>query len=230
MTTDELQIDRYHHRPGDRVGDLAGGLAGDLARNVAGSAARAKRHLLPVDRPTLRERLAHLLHGTPDVGNWRVDLVGEHKVDQELQLLGPNWRVLHAVPVDERGAGIDHLLIGPAGVLSVHTKRRPGSSVLVTHRSVCVDNRRTDHLHACRRDGTRASEVLTAACGFPVTVSPVVVFVDLRSFEVARQPTDVYVTTRKRLIPWLEWLPETMDAATADAVYAAARRSSTWTT
>jgi hypothetical protein len=204
-------------------------VARDLAANAAGSAAAANRHLGTNDRSHWRDRVAHLLRGKPDEQNWRVDLVGEQKVGEELQLLGPNWRVLHAVPGGDERLGIEHLLIGPAGVVALHTRRRPGSRVVVTERSIRVDHHRTHHLHVCRRAGARAGDVLTAACGFPVTVLPVIVFVDLRSFEVDRQPDDVYVTTRKRLIPWLDWMPATMEAPAVESVFSAARSSTTWT-
>jgi hypothetical protein len=202
----------------------------DLALNVAG--AWWGEHDGPAvapERSSLLGAIEALRRGHDDESDWRVDRVGEHKVGEELQQLGSEWHVLHAVPLGwHDGARIDHLVMGPAGVFSLHTRRRPGSDVRVTDRTIRVGARRTGHLHTTRRHGMRASGVLTAACGFDVSVRPVIVFVDLRSFEVRLQPVDVHVTTRKRLLPWLEQLPVTMDMRQIDAVYAAARLSSTW--
>ncbi|MDP9431276.1 MAG: NERD domain-containing protein [Actinomycetota bacterium] len=44
---------------------------------------------------------------------WRIGADGEKAVAARLAELGDRWRVLHAVPVGERGSDIDHVVIGP---------------------------------------------------------------------------------------------------------------------
>jgi len=65
---------------------------------------------------------------------WRVGAVGEEKVADRLAKLvtkDPRWRVLHAIPVGERGSDIDHLAIGPAGVFTINAKYHAGAKIWV---------------------------------------------------------------------------------------------------
>jgi hypothetical protein len=52
---------------------------------------------------------------SPDNYSWYKGALGEI-VGRVLQRLGPEWTVLHAVPVGTATSDIDHVLIGPAGV------------------------------------------------------------------------------------------------------------------
>ena len=199
----------------------------DLSTNEAGAAARAKRDEVNAEAPVLNF-VARVLGVKTDERNWRVGAKGEVKVAKELERLGTHWRVLHAVEVGDRGSDIDHIVIGPAGFFTLNTKRHPGSKVWVAERAVQVNRQRTDYLRNSRHEGARASRLLTAAHGSPIEAQPVIVFVDLNEFEVKQQPPDVYVTTRKRLIKWLEELPIVWDSATIEAVFETARLSTTW--
>jgi hypothetical protein len=199
----------------------------DLASNSAGAAARAKRDEVNAEAPVLNF-VARVLGVKTDERNWRVGAKGEEKVAKELQKLGPHWRVLHAVEVGNRGTDIDHIVIGPAGIFTLNTKRHPGGKAWVAERAVQVNRQRTDYLRNSRHEGARASRLLTTALGTPIEARPVIVFVDLHEFDVKQQPSDVYVTTRKRLVDWLESLPIVWDSATIEAVFNTARLSTTW--
>jgi hypothetical protein len=199
----------------------------DLATNAAGAAARAKRDEVNAEAPVLNF-VARVLGVKTDERNWRVGAKGEEKVAKELQKLGPHWRVLHAVEVGDRGSDIDHIVIGPAGIFTLNTKRHPSGKVWVADRSVRVNNQRTYYLRNSRHEGGRASRLLSAAHGSPIDVHPVIVFVDLSEFDVKQQPADVHVTTRKQLVDWLEALPIVWDSATIEGVFATARLSTTW--
>lgn len=59
---------------------------------------------------------------------WRVGALGEHWTSEELQLLGPGWTVMNnlRIPgVDGSEREIDHVLVGPGGVLVVDSKLWP---------------------------------------------------------------------------------------------------------
>ena len=199
----------------------------DLSGNAAGAAARAKRDEVNAEAPVLNF-VARVFGAKTDERNWRVGAKGEEMVANELQKLGPHWRVLHAVEVGNRGSDIDHIVIGPAGVFTVNTKRHPGSKAWVAERAVRVNHQRTDYLRNSRHEGARASRLLSAAHGSPIEAQPVIVFVDLNEFDVKQQPSDVHVTTRKRLVKWLEVLPIVLDSATIESVFNTARLSTTW--
>jgi hypothetical protein len=52
---------------------------------------------------------------------WRRGAQGEESLAAELwRIARPGqWRYLHSVPVGSRGADIDHVLVGPAGVFTI---------------------------------------------------------------------------------------------------------------
>jgi hypothetical protein len=63
---------------------------------------------------------------TPDNYPWYKGALGEIAVGQILERLGPEWTILHAVPVGGGAFDIDHVLIGPAGVFTLNTKNHAG--------------------------------------------------------------------------------------------------------
>ena len=199
----------------------------DLLTNAPGAAARARRDEVNAEAPVLNF-VARVFGVKTDERNWRVGAKGEVMVAKELEKLGPHWRVLHAVEVGDRGSDIDHIVIGPAGFFTLNTKRHPGSKAWVADRAVRVNRQRTDYLRNSRHESARASRLLSAAHGSTIEVQPVIVFVDLHEFDVKQQPPDIYVTTRKRLVGWLEALPIVWDSARIESVFETARLSTTW--
>jgi len=202
-------------------------VARDLAANVAGAAARAKRNEVNAQAPVLNF-IARMLGVKTDERAWRVGAKGEEKVASELAKLGPAWRVLHAVEVGQNGSDIDHIVIGPAGVVTLNAKRHPGGKVWVGERMVMVNGQKTDYLRNSRFEAQRAARLLSTACGQPVATAAALVFVDLDDFTVKQMPVDVHVTTRRRLVGWLRSLPMAIDEDAVDEIYSRARLSNTW--
>ena len=199
----------------------------DLAANVAGAAARAKRNEVNAEAP-VRNLIARVLGVQTEERAWRVGAKGEEKVGGELAMLGAGWHVLHAVEVGHHGSDIDHVVIGPAGIFTLNTKRHPAGTAWVGERMVMVNGHRTDYLRNARFEADRASRKLSGACGRPVSVSGVIVFVDLEAFTVKRMPSDVHVTTRRDLRRWLEAQPPVLDPAAIAHIYGFARLDLTW--
>jgi hypothetical protein len=199
----------------------------DLADNVAGAAARAKRDEVNAQAPVLN-LVARAFGVKTDERNWRVGTRGEVKVGRQLEKLGDGWHRIHAVPVGENGSDIDHVVIGPAGVFTLNTKRHPGAKAWVGERAVMVNGHKTDYLRNSRYEAARSRKLLSDACGFQVSVTPVIVFVDLDSFKVKQMPPDVYVTYRRQVVAWLRSLPHTLDTNAVETIFANARLGSTW--
>lgn len=172
--------------------------------------------------------VARVLGVKTEERSWRVGEKGEAKVGSELAKLGPAWRVLHAVEVGERGSDIDHVVIGPPGVITLNAKRRPHGKAWVGEHTVMVNGQRTDYLRNSRFEAQRTTRLLSAACGRTVAASAAVVFDELDDFTVKQMPSDVYVTTRRRLVRWLQSLPASLDNAEIEDIYSKARVSSTW--
>lgn len=138
----------------------------DLAENRPGDG------LLEVAR---RRRQA----GETDL-SWRIGADGEDVVAAELRplthprrrsrLFGastppPMWRVLHGVKIGAAGiADLDHVVIGPPGVVVINTKQLdPRSRVRIIHGEISVGSRTTDFLAKAARDARRTSWLLASA-------------------------------------------------------------------
>lgn len=202
--------------------------ARDLIENRAGASVRVKREQVN-SRAPVANFVSRVLGVTTEESSWRVGMKGEEKVGDELAKLGDGWHFLHAVEVGDRGADIDHVVIGPAGVFTLNTKRHPKGKASVAARSIYVNGHaQSDYLRNSVREATRATKLLTDACGYDVQVTPMIVFVDLVEFTVKSPPDDVLVTTRKRVRDLFHSLPKVVDPETVEAVFAYARLSTTW--
>lgn len=140
------------------------------------------------------------------------------KVGRELAWLGDEWHVLDVVDRSGRGADIDHILIGPPGVLTLTTRRLRNASVVVADSRLLVNGHPSHCLRESRQASQRIAQQVSGACGHHEGVRTVVVFVDLHDLIVQHMPTDVHVTTSRRLLPWLKSLLETTDASTVETL------------
>jgi Nuclease-related domain/Topoisomerase DNA binding C4 zinc finger len=134
--------------------------------------------------------------------------------------------VFHDVPIGERGANIDHLVVSPAGVFTLNTKNRHGK-VSVSAHTFRVDGYRTDYLPKAAREAERVSRDLGAALGRPVTVHGVLVVI-ADELDVSEQPADVHVGSPRGIKRWLERLPQTLSRCEVTEIAAAAHKPATW--
>jgi hypothetical protein len=202
----------------------------DLAARRAGAEAREQAVALRQAAP-VRTFLARVLMVHTDERAWRIGAEGEEKVAVQIDKLiqrDPRWRAIHAIPVGDRGSDIDHLVIGPGGVYSLNAKHHPGAKVWVGGNTFMVNGQRQPYLRNSRHEAQRASKLLTGATGQPVSVTGVVVPVGADDIVIKQPPVDVQVINRMRLVKWLQAQPETLDPSAIEAVFHAARRSTTW--
>jgi hypothetical protein len=80
--------------------DISGARAGSAAREQAIAAREAQGRF--------KGFLARAFDVKTEERAWRIGADGERAVAAQLDKLGPEWRVLHAVRVGERGSDIDH--------------------------------------------------------------------------------------------------------------------------
>jgi hypothetical protein len=203
----------------------------DLADNRPGDAAReqavAAREAAPVKTIFARVRGVH----TEERG-WRIGADGEEAVGARLAKLPKSWRVIHAVPVGNRGSDIDHVVIGPGGVYTINTKHHPRSSVWVGGNTFIVNGQKQPYIRNSRYEAARASKMLTALAGFPVFVSALIAVVGAHEgLSIKAQPPggDVYVVARKKVADWLLQRGPVLTDRHVDTLFEIARRSTTWT-
>jgi hypothetical protein len=200
-------------------------------------AARRPGHNVTAMAEALRPRwrgvrvLARLLGVRTRDRSWRVGAAGESAVGARLdRLVGRGWRVLHGVSLGG-GGDVDHLLIGPPGVLVVNTKHHPGARVRVGRDVVFVRGRATTYVGRAHREAERVRLALAAAWDRQLHVAPVLVFHGHRSLQgwVARRPRAVQVLPSWAVTWWCR-LPgrPVLDSAAVEELFDLARRPATW--
>jgi hypothetical protein len=103
-----------------------------------------------------------------------------------------------------------------------------GARIWVGEHTFLVNGVRQPYLRNSRHEAERASRLLTAACGFPVEVAGVVVPVRADDIVIKTAPVGAHVVSGRRLGRWLRRHVLTLDDASVEAIYEAARRSTTW--
>ena len=183
--------------------------------------------------------------------SWRVGADGEFEVASLLASLTtasrwdrlrgrrPRWFVLHSVPLGD-GHGrirgdVDHLLIGPPGLVSINTKHHRTGKLLLDGDELFLNGHPTDYVAKARREAERIEQfirpALTASGATELAsrlpVRPLIVIVGGRLL-VDRWPSGVTVVMIRTLIEVLSTLPAVLAAPEVTAVYELARRSTTW--
>jgi hypothetical protein len=201
-------------------------IAGDLLTHRPGHAVLAKiaeLHAAAAPVPGLP------LSMLPDeIVTWSVGFVGEEAVGIELSRLGPNWSVLHGVPLGDRGADIDHVVVGPSGVVCINTKHHRNLRVDVRGEAIFVGGRYQRYAVASGYEAERAEAIVRGVLPTaPVRSLLVVVGGQLRVHE---QPAKTTVLPSKDLARWIEALPVRLSPDEVAKLRQHLRQSATWAT
>ncbi|MEV7087060.1 nuclease-related domain-containing protein [Streptomyces sp. NPDC093085] len=150
------------------------------------------------------------------------ELAAQEAVGAALDALeGAGWRVLHAIPLPG-AARIDHLAIGPAGVLTVRTVAGHGRRVRVDDPLVALGRGEArPHLRWARRDAERAASALATA------VDPVLAVAGAHASHPLPVAADVRILGEAD-IARLAALGGVLKPADIEALYATARNRHTW--
>lgn len=193
-----------------------------LAGEIAAAHAAGKR-------PTLLRRF---FLGKNAYSTWERGAIGERLVADELAKLvhkDPRWGFIHSIPVGAKGSDIDHLVIGPGGVFSINTKYHKGCNIWVGGETIMVNGARQPYVRNSRHEANRVSRLLSSASGLDVLATGLVVPVAATGFTVKKQPDDIRVVNRGRLVRFLRQTPDVLAPATVATLFEYARLSSTWT-
>jgi len=178
-----------------------------------------------------RSRLARIFGFDPiheDAVGFLKGTLGEIEVGRILKRLGPEWTVIHAVPAGAKGRDIDHLLVGPAGVFTLNTKRHKGKKVWVGGRAIQVNGQKTDHVRNSNSEVAHAAKVLSAAVGGPVVVRALLVIVGAESVTTKARAEGVTVLQSSQLLFWLKKQKPIHDPDAAAQLARIAADSRTW--
>ena len=156
---------------------------------------------------------------TPDARQWYRGALGELRLATALRELPAPWTLLCSADPE---AG--QLLIGPAGVFSIHIRDHVGQRITVTEQALLVNGHRTNHLANARYEADRASRLLRSGVGERIDVTPVIAVVDPGFLSTV--PSDVLVVASSQLVRTL--LRTSGADASAPALVAAATASGQW--
>jgi len=207
--------------------DLASNRPGQLSREKARQAWETEKQVAP-----FVGRVARVLNVHTPERAYRKGAEGEEKVGPILDKLEKHgWRTLHSIPVGERG-DIDHLSIGPGGVVLFNTKYHRGARFSSNASGVFVNGARTDYVTQIREQARGAFERLKAA-GAPVTfVTPWLVLVNggllQPEAKLGPSPKGVSITTNHNLKINLRRMEPVLTPERVHEIYEVARRSTTW--
>lgn len=162
-----------------------------------------------------------------DARSWFKGAIGERDVARALDALGPEFTVLHAVPVGKRSTDIDHVVVGPTGVFSINTKNHSGQSVWVGGRTLTVNGQRTPHMHRAVAEGERATALLSAAAGGPILVQPVLV-VAAATLRFGDKAPAVVTLRPDQVRAWITELPRAHSDAAVRYLSMLAEERRTW--
>ncbi|TFV95442.1 NERD domain-containing protein [Leifsonia flava] len=166
-----------------------------------------------------------------EMRSWHTGAIGERHVANILSNLGPEWTVLHSVPVGSDGSDIDHVLIGPPGVFTLNTKHHPGKAVWVAGRAFRVSNRPQHYLTNSAHEAGRAERLLAHASGLSVEVFGVIVVVGATLTVRAEPLVDgalVEVVSADELLSVLRAHRRNYSDDQVAQIAAAAMRAETW--
>lgn len=110
---------------------------------------------------------------------WYLGVHGERWVATRLAMLGPEYTVLHSVPIGSGNSDIDHVVIGPTGIFTINTKYSPGKSIWSAGYGVYVGGREEKHyIRNLDFEVQRATHRLSHAVREQISVMGLLVFVD----------------------------------------------------
>ncbi|WJZ66380.1 nuclease-related domain-containing protein [Kocuria rosea] len=201
-----------------------------LAKRQAGQAVMAETLRIHDGDPP-RSWWRRLVGANPlsaDSQPWFQGALGEIAVGQILGRLGPEWTVLHAVPVGAGVSDIDHVLIGPAGVFTLNTKNHAGRNVWIGERAILIDGHKQHYLPHARHEAARAGRRLSAVVGERVLVTPVLVLIEQGKLTIKQRPADVKVVTDRDLLRWLKRRRPVLTPERITRIAAAAVVPGTW--
>jgi hypothetical protein len=203
-------------------------LEGDESLRRAGGGAREKAAEEAAKKGPWRTALDRFVDGRDDERAWRRGAEGEEEVARRLRSLEPyGWTILHDLTIGSKGANLDHLAIGPAGVFALNTKNHLGKKVWVGERAVLVNGHKTDYLRSIRRETAATEKALSKALGSPVVVRGVIVVL-ADELTVKQQPAIATVVGRRHIARWLQSQPSVLPGEVVTATARAARLPSTW--
>ncbi len=146
------------------------------------------------------------------------------RVVAQVELLGPQWRVLDLNPADP-----DFIAIGPGGIFSVTVCDHGRAKVEVAGDVVQIEGRRPPYVQMARKEAQRISDTLTKAAGRRIPVIPMLAFMGSGQLVYwGKQPEGCVVASYRDLRRALDAHGNRLGQTTIDKLCALADHPETW--
>jgi len=206
--------------------DLATHAPGRNSKALA-AAWDAEVHALDEDLRTLYDLREHAVYQRDQ---YRRGNGGELTIGLRLNKLHQRgWGVLHAIPLYDGRADIDHLLVGTGGVWTINAKAHGSLPIRVNGDRVSVGRTYVDHIRAARHEATVVKRLLNDN-GFLVPVQAAVAL-NLNvatEFHVISEPHDVVIDRTEYVVEAIERSEGIIDAHTVNRIFALLRQRTVW--
>lgn len=179
------------------------------------------------DASPVRAHLARVLGVRIDERAWWKGANGARVTARWLGRLPDGWHVFHEVPAGERGATIDHVVIGPGGVFTVNTKNVTGK-LWVGSTGIRHNGHRTDFLSTATGQARRASRLLSTALGRLVPVRSVLAIL-ADEWTITEEPAEVLVRGPRGAKNLMLSQPVVLSMREVAELAVAAAKPATWT-
>jgi len=155
---------------------------------------------------------------------------GEMRIGARLNALHRRgWGVLHAIPLYDGRADIDHLLIGSGGIWTINAKAHGALPIRVNGDRMSVGRSPVTHIPAARHEAS-VVRTLAHSLGHRVPVYAAVALDIHHStpLKVTAAPTDVVVGRTEDVIQAIHRSEGIVDTGTVHTLFALLRQRSTW--
>lgn len=165
---------------------------------------------------------------TPESVAWYRGALGEIAVGRMLATLPGSWSVFHALPIGKKGADIDHLVVGPGGVITINTKNHAGKSVWVGGQTLMVSGHTQPHIRNADHEAKRVTALLRQRMPELPAVLPVVAILDPRQVTIKARPDQTTVLSARYLTAWLQKRPTVLSPAEVAELTGIIQEPGTW--
>ncbi|WP_308403591.1 nuclease-related domain-containing protein [Streptomyces sp. 8ZJF_21] len=197
----------------------------DVSLNRPGDALR--RHIETIEPNRLLRMLARWWN-VSEAHSWIVGLRGERITGARLnRLSNRGWHILHSIELPS-GADIDHIAIGPPGVFTINTKHHRGKSIWLGDHAITVNRSSTRYLQISQSEASVAAKRLSATCGWPVEVRPVLAVVGAAKITAKSAVPPVLVINGTEADRRLSGLTPKLSPTQVAEIFSAARQRQTW--
>jgi hypothetical protein len=137
---------------------------------------------------------------------------GERIVGRELDALPAEWIVLHSLPSPGGGGDLDHVVVGPGGLVALTTRFVAGDVAFVAEDYVLARGQRVPFARAAVSAMRRAAALAGPSLPPSVAVRGVVVIAGPRTVRRGARARLVEVRAAENVREWLESLPPVLTA------------------